>query len=540
VTADLLVINAVLWDRPQYSAVAVSGGRIVAIGSDHDLRELAGPGTRVIDANGRSLLPAFQDAHIHPLPGGLALTRFNLHGISGEVAIRDAVARYAQAHVDDGWVLGFGWEEDLAAGWLNKALLDELVPDRPVFLMSAGLHDAWVNSAALRAAGIDRGHPDPRYGRIGTYPDGEPNGLLHEGAVALMEAAAPPAAADIDDGALLGAQDHLHRLGITAWQDAWTTPETLAVYRRLAARGVLTARVTTALWWDRLLGEEQIDGFIASREDARADGINASTVKIMVDGTTGNFTASMLAPYLAEDGTPTCNCGMSFVAPDQLASAVEHLDAAGFQVHFHAIGEGAVRSALDAVETARRANGWSDLRHHISHVCLVHPDDIARFATLDVAANIQPYWATNSDDMIRESRFLGAERSTWWYPFESIRAGGARLAGGSDWPVSTADPFSEIHVAVNRTLPGSSVEPLLPRERVSLPTAIRAFTSGAAYANHLDQQTGDLTVGKLADLVVLDRDLLATDVREIADARVLLTLVGGEAVYEDKALEATT
>jgi predicted amidohydrolase YtcJ len=537
VIADLLIVNATLWGRRSSSALAVNSGRVVAIGSDDDLRDFAGSKTRVIDARRRSVLPSFQDAHIHPLQGGLALTRFNLHGVTGPVAVRAAIESYALAHPTEPWIIGFGWEEDIAERWIDKAFLDAVVPDRPVFLMSAGLHDAWVNSAALRAATIDGNHPDPSYGRIGKYDDGQPNGLLHEGAVRLIEEVAPRAGDSVDDLAMLGAQAHLHRLGITAWQDAWTTPDVLEVYQRLASRGLLTARVTTALWWDRLAGEEQIESFIANREGARNSGINASTIKIMVDGTTGNFTASMLEPYLTADGVPTCNCGMSFVAPEKLASAVVRLDAAGFQVHFHAIGEGAVRSALDAVEAARRANGWSDLRHHISHVCLVHPADIARFAALDVAANIQPYWATNSVDMVRESRFLGEVRSTWWYPFESIRAGGARLAGGSDWPVSTADPFDEIHVAVNRALPGTTDDSFLPHERLSLVAAVEAFTSGAAYANHLDDRSGNITVGKLADLTVIDRDILACDPSEIADASVILTLLGGDAVYEDDTLD---
>jgi hypothetical protein len=538
VDADVLVTNGVLWGRAPFTGLAIAAGRIVAIGTDDAVRDLAGPSTRVIDAHGRSVLPAFQDAHIHPLPAGLAMSRCNLHDATGPEAIAAGVRAYAAEHPDPGWILGFGWEEDLGADWLDKRFLDAIVPDRPVFLMSAGLHDAWVNSAALQIAGIDSLHPDPPDGRIGKYDDGEPNGLLHEGAVRFAERVAPAESDAGTEAAMLNAQSYLHRYGITAWQDAWTTPEALATYQRLAGRGELTTRVTAALWWDRLVGEEQIDGFIDSRARSFIGTLKATSVKIMVDGTTGNGSAALLEPYLGDDGLPTCNCGTSFVAPDALNSAVTRLDAAGFQVHMHAIGEGAVRSALDAVETARRANGWSDLRHHIAHVCLVHPDDIARFASLDVSANIQPYWAAASPDMVRESRILGNPRSTWWYPFESIRAAGGRLAGGSDWPVSTPDPFSEMHVAVNRVLPGDAMDSFLPHERISVAEAVRAFTSGAAYVNHLDQQTGDLTVGKLADVIVLDRDLLAADPGTLADTKVLLTMLAGVAVHEDPQLES--
>ena len=537
-TADLVLTNAVLWDRPRSSALAVAGERIVAIGARDDLRGLVGPSTRVIDVRGRSVLPSFQDAHVHPLPAGLAMTRCNLHGLSGPDALRAGVAAYAAAHPAESWILGFGWEEDLAADWLDKRLLDEVAPDRPVFLMSAGLHDAWLNGAALAAAGIDAGRADPPDGRIGKDAGGEPNGLLHEGAVRFAEAAAPPVSDEVNDAAMLAAQAHMHALGITAWQDAWTTPEVLGAYQRLALSGTLTARVTAALWWERLRGEEQIEEFVASRAASFIGRLKATSVKIMVDGTTGNLSASVLEPYLDDEGLPTCGCGTDFVPADKLTSAVTKLDAAGFQVHFHAIGERAVRNALDAVEAARLANGWSDLRHHIAHVCLVHPDDVPRFATLDVSANIQPLWAAASPDMIRESRILGHPRSTWWYPFEGIRSGGGRLAGGSDWPVSTADPFQEMHVAVNRTLPGDDGPSFLPDERLSVDAAVRSFTSGAAYVNRLDDLTGDLTVGKLADLIVLDRDLMAADPAALCEARVLLTLVGGAVVHEHPDLDS--
>jgi predicted amidohydrolase YtcJ len=540
VIADWLLTGAAVWDRPAASAVAVAAGRIVAVGAGDQLRELVGPATRVVDVGGRSVLPSFQDAHIHALAGGISMSRCELTGLLGPDQLRAAITEYAERHPEQEWILGLGWEEDLRSPWLDKRFLDAIVADRPVFLMSAGLHDAWLNSTALAMAGIDADHPDPPDGRIGRYEDGEPRGLLHEGAVRLAERVAPTVSEGGKDAALLDAQAHLHRLGIAAWQDARVEASELAVYQRLATRGDLTARVTAGLWWNRHLGEEQIDGFIASRQESVIGSLKATSVKIMVDGTTANFTASTLEPYLGEDGVPSCNCGLDFVDRDVLMSAVTKLDAAGFQVHMHAIGERAVRNALDAVEAARRANGWSDLRHHIAHVCLTHPDDLGRFAALDVSANIQPFWAAASPDILLERRYLGDPRSSWWYQFESIRAAGGRLAGGSDWPVSTADPFSEIHVAVNRALPGQTMESFMPHERLSITDSVRAFTSGTAYVNHLDHLTGDITVGKLADLIVLDRDLLASDPMELSDTNVLLTLVGGSAVHTDPLLEVAS
>jgi predicted amidohydrolase YtcJ len=264
-------------------------------------------------------------------------------------------------------------------------------------------------------------------------------------------------------------------------------------------------------------------------------------VKIMQDGIIENFTAAVLEPYLDEDGNPTDNRGISFVEPELLKRVVTRLDAEGFQVHFHALADRAVREALDAIEAARAANGPNDLRHHLAHLQIVHPDDIPRFRVLGAVANAQPLWAMNEGQMLNLTvPFLGPERARLQYPFASLVRSGAVLAFGSDWSVSSPNPLWEMHVAVNRrAFPGypyggderAFTEPLLPEERLDLPTAIAAFTMGSAYVNHLDHLTGSIEVGKLADLVVVDRDLFAHPVEEIHRAEVLLTLVGGERVF---------
>jgi hypothetical protein len=258
----------------------------------------------------------------------------------------------------------------------------------------------------------------------------------------------------------------------------------------------------------------------------------------MVDGVLETFTGSMLEPYLGPDGRPTSNRGIDFLDPRTLGGHVARIDAAGLQPHFHAIGDRGVRNALDAVAVARAANGATDTRPHISHIQVIHPDDIPRFAALDVVANAQPLWAcheTNMDELT--APFLGPERATWQYPFGSLVRSGARLAMGSDWGVSSPNPLEEMEVAVNRVYPESrGKEPFLPTERLTLEESIRAFTLGSAWVNHLDQETGSISVGKLADLAVIDRDLFDRTSGEIADARVLATFVGGEAVFEDPAL----
>jgi predicted amidohydrolase YtcJ len=387
----------------------------------------------------------------------------------------------------------------------------------------------------LDLAGITAATPDPADGRIERDPSGEPIGTLHEGAIDLVEALQPPTRAEDWDRAILEAQRYLHSLGITAWQDAAVEPEHLEAYLRLDGRGELTARVVAALWWDRHRGIDQVDELIERRDRAAGTGMDAGTVKIMLDGIVENFTARMLEPYLDADGRPTPNLGLAFVDPKELDDAVIRLDREGFQVHFHAIGDGAVRQALDAVRAAIGANGRRDARHHIAHLQVVHPDDVPRFAVLGVVANGQPLWACAEPQMTELTiPFLGPERAARQYPFASLLRHGARLAFGSDWSVSSPDPLLQIEVAVHRTDPerrGTS-EPFLPDERIGIEAAMRAFTEGSAFVNRLDTETGRVAAGMLADLVVLDGDSASTD-GPIGDTQVAMTMVGGRVVFQN-------
>src|SRR6266540_3102361 len=335
----------------------------------------------------------------------------------------------------------------------------------------------------------------------------------------------------------------MHSLGITAWQDAavgavFSGRDTFGVYLAAAERGDLTARVAGALWWERGGDERQLGELLERRARAGAGRFRATTVKIMQDGVCEDFTAAMLAPYLDGHGHPTERHGMSFIEPRALQRYVTLLDREGFQVHVHAIGDRAVREALDAFEAARAANGPHDHRHHIAHLQLVHPQDVPRFARLGVTANAQPFWACRDGQMRNLCvPFFGPERTATQYPFASIRAAGGTLAFGSDWPVSTPDPLKEMQVAVTRVpYDERDVEPFLPHERLELDHALDAFTIGTAFVNHLDAETGSIEPGKLADLVVLDRNLFEADPMSIGEARVLLTLVDGEPVHESAEL----
>ncbi|NUU20669.1 MAG: amidohydrolase, partial [Streptomycetaceae bacterium] len=394
-----------------------------------------------------------------------------------------------------------------------------------------------ANTRALELAGLDKHTPDPADGRVEREPDGTPSGVLHEGAMGLVGEHAPKPTRDDYLKGLADAQAYLHSLGITAWQDAiigafggWN--DQYDVYREAAASGLLTARVRGALWWDREQGAEQIDFLLDRRARGTVGRFTAGTVKLMQDGIPENFTAAIGTSYLDACGCQTGNKGLSMVDPDLLRDYITQLDAHGFQVHFHAIGDRAVGETLDAVAAARKANGFNDLRHHIAHVQIVDPADIPRFRELDVAVNMQPLWAAHEKQMDELCiPFIGAERATWQYPFRAFQQAGAVLAAGSDWSVSTPDPMAGIHVAVNRRVPGATDKPvLLPEQRLDLGTALAAYTAGSAYVNHLDE-TGTIAPGKLADLAVLDRNPFAGAPEDIHKTRTALTYVEGERVY---------
>lgn len=533
---DLVLRSGNVYGSPGATAVAVDRGVIAAMGSDAEMKELITGRTEVVDLAGRLLLPGFQDAHVHPVFAGLNLLRCELTEQHDAAGYLGEVARYAHAHPDRTWVMGAGWSYDaFGGGQPDRAMLDRVVSDRPVYLAVRDAHSAWCNSRALELAGIDRHTPDPEGGRIERDADGEPTGVLHESAMELVSGVAPrPDAAEIRR-ALLLAQSRLHALGVTAWQDAilgdyggW--PDAFEAYLAADAAGLLTARVRGALWWEPSRGPEQLDELRARRERARTAGganFRTETVKIMQDGVAENFTAAMIEPYLDGCGCATDRRGISRVAPADLNEVVSALDAAGFQVHFHAIGDRATREVLDAVE---RVAG-SPRRHHVAHVQVVHPADVPRFARLGLTVTMQALWAAHEPAMDELTiPFLGAERATWQYPFGAVHRGGGRLAAGSDWPVSDPDPMRAIHVAVNRVGYRFDEPPLGPEQAIDLDTALAAYTAGSAYVNHFDD-AGRIAPGLRADLTVLDRDPFAGPPEEIGAARAELTWAAGRLVH---------
>lgn len=540
--ADLVLRGAPVLaeDRWDGDCLAVRQGVVVGRGSWTDVRHLVGRATRVEDVSGCWLLPGFHDAHVHPVAGGLERLACDLLGLRTAAEYLDAVRAHASRLPEGAWVTGGGWSMDaFARGVPAASLLDEAVPGRPVHLPNRDHHSAWVSSEALRLAGIDASTPDPPDGRIERDADGAPTGALHEGAMRLVADLVPPPSADEQLAGLLEGQAHLHSLGVVGWQDALVgnglgMHDTLHTYVRARSEGVLTAKVVLALWWDRDRGVDQVDDLRRRRQAAADAGLRATSVKIMLDGVCETHTAAVLEPYLDAAGRPTANHGLSFVDRDLLQQAVSVLDADGFQVHLHALGDRAVRDGLDAIARARAANGDRGNRHHLAHLQLVDEADVRRFAELDAVANVQPLWACRDEQMERLTLpFLGEPARHRQYVFGSLLRAGARLACGSDWPVSDASPLRGMEVAVTRREPGSSAEvpPLQPEEALTPLESLLAYTRGSCWVNGLEGSSGVLEVGRAADVVAVDTDLLGTPASAWVDATVVGTWVDGREVH---------
>jgi hypothetical protein len=553
--AELVLVNGKIRTPAHPSgftqAAAVSGGVITALGPDDEVRDFIGPTTRVVDLRGRLAIPAFGDAHVHPVQGGLESLRCDLARFKSRPDYLAAIADYSERLPRSAWVLGGGWSMPAFPGGTPTAAdLDAVTGGRPAFLPNRDHHSAWVNSAALAIADVTRATPDPVDGRIERDGQGNPTGALHDGAMRIVADYVPsPSQAELTT-ALLAAQRHLHSLGITSVQDACvgdageiSIPDTFAAYRSAAADRLLTCRVTGALWWDRVRGLHQFDTLQARREEADGGGyFRATSVKLMLDGVCETFTAAMGTPYLDGHGHSTGHAGSLFIEPDELTEAAGRLADLGFQMHFHAIGDRAVKAALDALAALPEAQRISG-RHHIAHLQFINPADLERFAKLGVTGNFQPLWACKDAQNDKLTLpFVGLERANWQYRIGSLLRLGTHVAFGSDWPVSSADPLQELHVAVNRVLsarlgqPGTdeTTVPLLPAEAIGVDAAVAAFTRGVAYVNHEEDVAGTLEPGKFADFAVLDQDLYAIPANAIGDTSVAMTIASGQVVHGDE------
>ncbi|MEZ5560017.1 MAG: amidohydrolase [Pseudomonadales bacterium] len=532
-SADLIFTNAAVYtmnpDQPRAEAVAIGGGQILAVGSSADISAAyEGP---VRDLGGQMLLPGFHDAHAHPIGGGLQLMGCDLSGIREQAVLLDAIRACAAADPDGEWLIGEGWE--LSAfppeGNPTRDLLDAIDADRPVLMRAADGHSSWVNSAALRRAGISADTPDPRNGVIERDGDGAPSGTLRESAQGLVEAVVPPLThAQRLEGARTALR-HANSFGITSIIDASVGPEELAVWHDLEASGELSARIVASI---RVRGMADNVNPDLIDPGSRGSGalVRADSAKLFLDGVLEGETAALLEPYIGRGGAS----GTLNVPWDDLVATVTALDAQGVQIHMHAIGDAAVRQGLDALEAARQVNGPNDNRHHICHLQLVDPADYARFGELGVRANFQAVWAY-PDAYITDVNLpvVGQERVDRMYPIGSIARAGGIIVGGSDWSVSSMNPLDAIEVGVTRRDPDGIVDGVLNAdEAVPLDTMLAAYTRNAAELMHQEDQTGTIEPGKAADLVVLARDLYALPATEISEVPVTLTLFQGRIVYD--------
>lgn len=536
--ADLVIRNTTVYTMAspaKAEAIAIDDGKVVFVGTNAEADRYVGDSTKVFDLGGRMVLPGFVDTHVHPR-GGLSLTECQFDGLTSARAIVDSVARCAAAEPTKPWIRGRGWALPVFPGGNpHLRLLDAVVPDRGVYLTAADGHSAWVNSKALELAGITRSTADPPKGRIERDPSGEPTGTLRESAMDLVSHLLPvPTMIERKEG-LKRALRLANEFGIVSLHDASVDAGFLAAYHELDQEGELTARVMAAQYVDHSADASVVDSLLAWRK--RFPGsryYRPDAAKFFADGVIEAKTAALLAPYLDSNGA----MGDANFRQGQFDSIATRLDRAGVQIHIHAIGDRGIRMGLDAIAAARRANGPPTLPPIIAHIQLFDPADIPRFKTLGVTASFQPLWAY-ADQYITDltEPVLGPERSRWLYPIASLVKSQALVAAGSDWTVSSLNPLEAIQVAVTRRGPSDSAgPPWIPEEVVDLETMLRAYTIDGATASGNAARSGSLEVGKAADLIVLDRDLFAIPATEIHEARVLLTLLEGQAVFTSRAL----
>jgi hypothetical protein len=536
---DLIIVNGKVFTAGDQGAeaVAVQGNKVLRVGSNREIQRLARAQTTVIDARGGSVLPGFNDSHLHLLSGGLALDQVSLQDASSLDEVKETLKAWADANPGHAWIRGRGWMyAPFPNGLPTRQLLDQLVPDRPAYLVSYDGHTGWANTAALEAAGISRGTANPANGVIVKDARGEPTGALKEAAMALMSQALPVPTRDEKLSALRAAMVEANRVGITSVQNAGGQPADLDLYGELRRQGDLTVRVYQALTIDASATPADLDAL--DRVRARFDDdplLKTGAVKVMADGVVETRTAAMLEPYV---GTP--ERGDMRLSPEDMTRLVTELDRRGWQVMTHAIGDAAVRETLNAYAAARAANPEpvEGRRHRIEHLETPSPDDLPRFGALGVVASVQPVHGLPQEPTDPWAANLGPERTARGWMSASVLNAGAPLTFGSDWPVAPLDPLRGIFVAVNRTdFEGDPDGGWIPDEKIALDEAIRAFTSGGAWASFDEQRKGTIERDMLADLVILSADLFALPPSRLLEAEVVTTIMDGKVVYRRDASE---
>ncbi|MBA4075136.1 MAG: amidohydrolase [Cyanobacteria bacterium PR.023] len=540
--ADLIITNAKIYTsaQPQWqNALAIRNGQIAQVGSNEEALKLAGPATQIFDAKAKLIMPGFHDSHVHLAEGGAELLQCRLNSAKNRDDVLALLQKWNGENPSGKWILAAGLPlPAIAKEPLDCHILDQVSAERPILVYAEDGHSAWLNSKALQLAKVTGETKTTCGGIIELDSKGAPSGCLREGALALAQKVLPVLSLKDRSAALAKAIDLANSFGITSAQEAHASNEVITAYYDLAKHNRLNLKVVAALHTGTMTptAYKQIEA--AAEKYSKYSRLSAHSAKIFADGVIESHTAALLEPYSDQAKTNNKKQSLNF-SPDELKAMVKELAKRGFQIHIHAIGDGAVRAALDALEAAPEGG---DLRHQIAHLQLVAPADLQRFAALNVTANCQAAWAYQ-DPYIKDltAPLLGIERMARVYPFNSLKQAGARLAAGSDWTVSTLNPLEAMQTAVTRKAPkqnsvGTTEAPLNATEALELGDIAKAYTTGGAYVNHSEKQTGSLEVGKCADLVILDKNIFELPKSEIASAKVLLTLIDGKTVYKDSNL----
>ena len=529
--ADTIIVNATVHTmdaaRPTAEAIAIFGNRIVAVGSTQEIKKLAGPGTKTIDAGKRLVVPGFNDAHTHFLSGGFQLASVDLRDADTPQEFASRIRAFAAKAPKGSWITGGDWDHERwpDAKLPAKELIDSFTADTPVFVSRLDGHMALANSLTLKLAGVTRQTVDPPGGVIVRDKNGDPTGVLKDAAMSFVWKVKPPASFDEKIAAARAATNHAAKLGVTSIQDVSAGAD-VGVYQSLLDRGELKTRiyaVSPLPAWERV-AQTGVRAHFGS-EMLRVGGLKGFS-----DGSLGSTTALFYQPYNDEPGTSGI-AGDEMYPEGVMLKRVMEADRAGLQIMIHAIGDRANDMILSIYEQVERENGARDRRFRIEHAQHLRAQDIPRFARDRVIASMQPYHAI--DDGRWADKRIGKERAKTTYAFRSLLDAGATLAFGTDWTVAPLDPMLTIYAAVTRrTLDGKNANGWVPEQKISVEETVRAYTVGSAYAEFQDQVKGSITPGKLADLVILSRDIFRIDPKEIEKVRVELTMVDGRVVYE--------
>ncbi|MBA0088265.1 MAG: amidohydrolase [Acidobacteria bacterium Pan2503] len=530
--ADLVIVHGHVWTvdprNSRAEAVAIHDGHIVRVGSDAEIAKWVGPATKRIDAQGKSVLPGFIDAHVHFSSGGGEISGVHLRDANTPQEFARRIGEQAKKLAKGEWMLGGTWDHELWGGTPlpSHDWVDALTPDTPVFVSRYDGHMAMANALALRLAGVTRETEDPPGGTIVRGKDGNPTGLLKDAAMNLVYRIIPPPSEEQLLRMIRAAMEEARRFGVTSIHDISST-EDVRAYQTLADRGELTLRIYSIT----PLPQWQAPATAGIRAGFGNDWIHLGALKGFADGSLGSTTALFEKPY--DDAPETSGLPNEMMLPEgNMLKMALGADKAGLQLAVHAIGDKANRILLDIYAEVEKQNGArTDRRWRIEHAQHLRPEDFARFAQLGVIASVQPYHAI--DDGRWAEKRIGHERAKTTYAFRTLLDHGVRLAFGSDWTVAPLNPMVGLYAAVTRaTLDGKNPGGWFPEQRLTLEEALQAYTMGSAFAEFREREKGSLTPGKLADLVVLDRDLFAIAQEKIKDAAVRYTIVGGRVVYQ--------